>query len=89
MYYTITFILLILLSAAGTGWLAKKIGKSYRFWFGLSIPMPVVAICILICLPEETVKLKVEKNEKETGKIFITEDSKPINIYETNISATA
>jgi hypothetical protein len=49
-----------------SGWVASEIGKSFRFWFWLSIPLPVIALCILLCLPEKKGKLTII----DSGELF-------------------
>jgi hypothetical protein len=41
-----------LLFAGLTGWVAIKTGQSFWHWFFLSMPLPVIALCVLLCLPE-------------------------------------
>jgi len=38
--------------ATVSGWVAVKIGRSFGFWFFLSLVTPVIALCVLICLPD-------------------------------------
>lgn len=42
----------ILLSALAAGWVAAKTGKSFRFWFWISFPIPFLPLFVLLCLPE-------------------------------------
>lgn len=49
-----------------SGWVASETGKSFRFWFWLSIPLPVIALCILLCLPEKKGKLTII----DSGELF-------------------
>ena len=49
---------LILTVALVSGWVALKTGMNFSVWFCISIPLPVVALCILLCLPEEESGLK-------------------------------
>jgi len=62
--YIISLVSLAVLSAVTARWLAKLFGKNPRFWFWISIPLPVFALCILLCLPELTVEDE-ELSEKE------------------------
>jgi hypothetical protein len=68
-----------LLSILVTGWVAKKLGKSYWAWVCLSIPLPIIALSILICLPEEKVQRTVTIRKKRYFNHFITERN-PIEI---------
>lgn len=43
----------VVATALATGWVAKKTANSLGAWFWLSIPLPVIALCILLCLPEK------------------------------------
>lgn len=57
-----------------SGWVASEIGKSFRFWFWLSIPLPVVALCILLCLPEKQGKLTIIDSGELFNHLFESED---------------
>lgn len=57
-----------------SGWVASEIGKSFRFWFWLSIPLPVIALCILLCLPEKQGKLTIIDSGKLFNHLFERED---------------
>lgn len=57
-----------------SGWVASKIGKSFRFWFWLSIPLPVIALCILLCLPEKQGKLTIIDSGEWFNHLFENED---------------
>jgi hypothetical protein len=51
------FIILLLISfnlalATVSGWVANKIGRSFGKWFFISLLFPVIALCVLICLPD-------------------------------------
>jgi hypothetical protein len=60
----IAFIFLSILIATATGWVAGKIGRSFRLWFFLSILMPMIALCVLICLPERKIRFYSNKKDK-------------------------
>jgi hypothetical protein len=60
----IAFIFLSILIAMATGWVASKIGRSFRLWFFLSMLLPVLVLCILICLPERKIRFYSNKKEK-------------------------
>lgn len=57
-----------------SGWVASEIGKSLRFWFWLSIPLPVIALCILLCLPEKQGKLTIIDSGDLFNHLFDSED---------------
>ena len=61
----LSFIFLSILIAFATGWVATKTGRSFGLWFFLSILMPMIVLCILICLPETDAPVKLRKNEKK------------------------
>ena len=63
-FYIISVVSLSVLSAVTASWLAKLFGKNPRFWFWISIPLPVLALCVLLCLPELTAEDE-ELSEKE------------------------
>lgn len=42
----------MLFSALSAKWLAQDLGKNCRFWFWLSLLVPVVPCIILLCIPE-------------------------------------
>ncbi|HEX7844406.1 MAG TPA: hypothetical protein VF476_01325 [Chitinophagaceae bacterium] len=48
---------------AATAWVAKETGNNPWVWLMLSILLPVVALCILLCLPEETKRSKAIKRQ--------------------------
>lgn len=50
--YIISLVCLAVLSAFTARWLAKLFGKNPGLWFWISIPLPVIALCILLCLPQ-------------------------------------
>ena len=56
------------------GWVASEIGKSFRFWFWLSVPLPVIALCILLCLPEKQGKLTIIDSGELFNHLFEIED---------------
>jgi hypothetical protein len=60
----VAFIFLSILIATATGWVARKTGRSFGLWFFLSILMPMIALCALICLPEKKFSLYSRKKEK-------------------------
>jgi len=68
----------ILFFALLSGWLAKRIGKDYRLWFWMSLLLPVVALCILLCLPEEKGQKIVIVNADEYCHWFREENSTTI-----------
>ncbi|MFT3682616.1 MAG: hypothetical protein QM791_20335 [Ferruginibacter sp.] len=43
------------------GTMARNFGRSYRFWFWLSVPLPLVAHFILLCLPDRSKQLTGEQ----------------------------
>lgn len=46
------------------GWLAMRIGRSFKFWFWISFLLPFISVLILLCLPEKketTTRLKDKK----------------------------
>lgn len=61
----LSFIFLSLLIAVATGWIAVKTGRSFGLWFFLSMLLPMIMLCVLICLPETDVPVKLRKNEKK------------------------
>jgi hypothetical protein len=75
---TISLIILLitfnLLFAGLTGWVAVKTSKSFWYWFFLSMLLPVVALCILLCLPES----KREKVIAESRQHYLKESVNPI-----------
>ena len=62
----LSFIFLSILIAIATGWIAVKTGRSFGLWFFLSMLMPMIVLCILICLPETDTPVKLRKNEKKS-----------------------
>jgi len=38
------------------GYIAQRFGRSFWFWFLLSIPLPFVSCFILLCFPDKSVK---------------------------------
>lgn len=61
----LAFIFLSILIAIATGWIAVKTGRSFGLWFFLSMLLPMIVLCILICLPETDAPVKLKKNEKK------------------------
>jgi len=51
-FYIISIVILAVLSAFAVRWLANVLAKNSSFWFWISIPLPVIALC----LPELTVE---------------------------------
>jgi hypothetical protein len=56
------------------GWVANRIRKNFHFWFWLSVPLPVIALCILLCLPEKQGKLIVIEKGDKFSHLFNEED---------------
>lgn len=52
-FYLSVFLLLIPFPFMA-GYIAKRLGRSYWFWFLLSIPLPWIGCFILVCLPDKT-----------------------------------
>jgi hypothetical protein len=44
------------------GMIARQLGRSYRFWFWISIPFPFIAHFILLSLPDLSKKNSSENN---------------------------
>lgn len=73
--FLISVLVFIIFSfAVLSGWVASEIGKSFRFWFWISIPFPVIALCILLCLPEKQGKLTIIDSGKLFNHLFESED---------------
>jgi len=68
----------ILFFAFISGWLAKRIGRDYRFWFWMSLVLPVIALCILLCLPEEKGQQVVIENTDQYSHWFNEQNSTTI-----------
>jgi hypothetical protein len=74
-----TFIILLLafistVFAFLSGWVATRIGKNFHFWFWLSVLLPVIALCILLCMPEKQGKLIVIEKADQFSHLFNEED---------------
>jgi hypothetical protein len=50
--FTLPVIGIMFLLPLIAGFMAKSFGRKFWPWFWLSIPLPVITQCILICLPE-------------------------------------
>lgn len=80
----LSFIFLSILIAIATGWIAEKKGRRFVLWFFLSMLMPMIVLCVLICLPDTDPRMKLRKNKKEivNEKLFsqlIKEDDVILN----------
>lgn len=53
----------ILLTALAAGWVANRLGKSFRFWFWISFPVPFLPLFVLLCLPEKEETLTTAKDD--------------------------
>lgn len=54
MIYCILATVLMLSAAVTTAFIAKWMGRSFWLWLFISIPLSVLALCILLCLPGQT-----------------------------------
>jgi hypothetical protein len=92
-FYITAFIFLSLASAITSGWLAGRTGKNPRFWFWLSVALPVIGLCILLCLrkkPKGRINvLRAVKNDELFDHLFINEHSKAGANHENQFSARA
>ena len=77
-FIVVIIVVLILFFAFLSGWLAERIGRDNRIWFWISLPLPVVSLCILLCLPEKQGKLIVMDNADQFGHLFNEKDSTTI-----------
>jgi hypothetical protein len=66
----IPFLLIPLVFPFIAGVMAQDSGRSFRLWFWLAIPFPVIAHIILLCLPDKNKKPAYEAVVVENGEIF-------------------
>ena len=75
-----------------TGLMAKNFGRKFWPWFFIGIPLPFIAVVVLLFLPTKANK-KVELRAVEDDKLFdhLFTDSKEhkINNEQTHLSASA
>ncbi|HEX7902776.1 MAG TPA: hypothetical protein VF487_02775 [Chitinophagaceae bacterium] len=46
------------------GCLAKRFGRSFKFWFWVSFLLPFISLLILLCLPEKEEKIAGSNDKK-------------------------
>lgn len=74
-----TFIIILLafltlVFAFLSGWVATRTGKNFHCWFWLSVILPVIALCILLCLPEKQGKIIVVEKGETFSYLFNEDD---------------
>jgi len=74
----VVIVVIVLVIALLSGWVAKKIGRGHLFWFWISVALPVVGLCILICLPEKQGRLIVIETGDQFSHLFSEQDSTTI-----------
>ena len=46
------------------GYIARRFGRSFWFWFLLSIPLPLISCFIVVCLPDKSLpQMPVESQD--------------------------
>lgn len=51
--FLVSLFIFIVLFALTAGWVASNIGKSFRFWFGISFMIPFFPLLVLLCFREK------------------------------------
>jgi len=51
--FLVSLFMFIVLFALAAGWVAGNTGKSFRFWFWISFPVPFFPLLILLCIREK------------------------------------
>ena len=76
-FLTIPFLLVPLLFPFTAGLIAQDAGRSFRLWFWLAIPFPIITHIVLLCLPDKTkspkYKAMVVENDEVFDHLFIEE----------------
>lgn len=78
MFIILLLAFLALVFAFLSGWVARRIGKNFHFWFWLSVPLPVIALCILLCLPEKQGKLIIIESGDQFSHLFKEDETTTI-----------
>lgn len=68
--FMISLFTFILLFALVAGLVATKIGRSFRFWFWVSVPIPFIPLLVLLCLPENEEKAIVVPNDDLYDRLY-------------------
>lgn len=75
-----------------TGLMAKNFGRKFWVWFWIGVPLPFIAVVVLLFLPDKG-KRKVELRAVENDKIFdhLFTDAKELRMNNDNnkLSASA
>lgn len=71
-----------------TGILAKKLGRNFWFWFFAGVPLPFIAVAILLFIPHKLKRSGLRPVERENQVNNNFKDKKIIG-QKTHYSATA
>jgi MFS family permease len=74
-----------------TGLLARKLGRKFWFWFFAGVPLPFIAVAILLFIPHKLKRsgLRPVERENTVNHLFSNEHEKNIIGSEAPYSATA
>ena len=75
-----------------TGLMAKNFGRKFWPWFFIGIPLPFIAVIVLLFLPvrpKQQTELTVVENDKIFDHLFINNKEYKLNNSENHLSASA
>jgi len=74
-----------------TGLLARKLGRKFWFWFFAGLPLPFIAVAILLFVPHKLKRSGLRPVERETtiNPLFTKEQEKNLIGTGASYSATA
>jgi MFS family permease len=83
LFLALPFLLIPLVFPFIAGVMAQDSGRSFRLWFWLAIPFPVITHIILLCLPDKTKKpvyaAVVVENDEVFDHLFIEESKEVVS----------
>jgi len=53
------------------GFMARRFGRSFRFWFWISFLLPFVSCIIILCLPDRSIEQRPVENEEIFNQLFL------------------